>query len=93
MASLRPLGELSHPNQPIGVSDRGVHRFKQNNIVRFLLDWASDRGMSLNQLVLMPFQDADWVQFYQLIGYSVRGFGELNFSDEWYSKAVSQLQE
>lgn len=77
-----------HPMQPL-VKDDGVVRFYPNAIVRFLLDWATPRGMSLNELAIMPFSDADREQFAQLIGYSLSGFGELRYvRDETYAEAA-----
>lgn len=62
--------------QPIEFDEHGVIRFKANAIVRYLLD---NGGLDLNQLVVRPeFSTADWEQFYQLIGYSVSGYGELS---------------
>lgn len=67
------------PMQPI-VMDSGVVHFQENAIVRFLVDWARERGMSLNELALMPFRDDDRMQLAQLIGYSVSGFGDLSYA-------------
>jgi hypothetical protein len=73
-----------HPMQPL-VLDRGLVRFRGNPIVRFLLDHG---GYDMNALAAMPFSDDDREQFAQLIGYSVRGFGELSYvSDRTYAKA------
>lgn len=69
------------PDQPIVLID-GVVRFKANNIVRFLLDRG---GFDLNELAAIDylFTQGEWEQFYQLIGYSVSGFGDLsNVSEE-----------
>lgn len=70
---------LRHPTQPIGFDDHGTIRFKQNGIVRMLLD---DGPYDLNQLSLMvargQFRAEDYTQLMQLIGYSVSGFGELS---------------
>lgn len=49
-------------------------RFKENSIVRFLLDGGP---FDLNMLARMPFSVEDREQFAQLIGYSLEGFGEL----------------
>lgn len=72
---------LRHPMQPIGFDDDGVIRFKQNGIVRMLLD---DGPYDLNQLSLMvergELRAEDYTQLMQLIGYSVSGFGELSSS-------------
>jgi len=68
--------------QPVEWDGRGVVRFKQNDIVAFLLRFAAWRGMTLNELHGMPnalgievpeFSSEDWDQFNQLHGYSVSG--------------------
>ena len=69
------LQTREHPMQPIGFADDGCIRFKPNKIVQYLLDAGT---IDLNQLSLMPFTDADWDQFYQLIGYSVSGYCDLS---------------
>lgn len=78
-----------HPMQPF-VMDGKVIRFKENPIVRFLLDWARPRGMGLNELACIRdrFTDEDRAQFAQLIGYSLHGWGTLPYvSDEAYEAA------
>lgn len=67
-----------HPMQPIYLDKHGVARFRQNNIVRFLQEWASSRGMNLNDLHMLGYDKEEWEQFNQLIGYSVSGWGELS---------------
>jgi hypothetical protein len=82
-----------HPMQPVERAPDGVVRFKANKIVRFLIDWASARGMSLNELAVMDFPDADFEQLAQLIGYSVSGFGELSYvSPEAIAKADERAE-
>jgi len=61
--------------QPLYCDDDGDTRFKANEIVRFLLDKG---GLDLNDLSARDFSQADWEQFYQLIGYSLRGYHELS---------------
>ena len=76
--------KAKHPMQPV-ITVGGVKRFKANAIVRFLLDAGP---FDMNQLALMKFSREDREQFAQLIGYSVTGFGELQYvSDEAYKKA------
>jgi hypothetical protein len=70
-----------HPMQPIELCGDGIVRFKPNRIVQFLVDWAQPRGMSLNDLARLPFDNEDRSQLAQLIGYSVSGFGELSYTD------------
>ena len=63
----------------------GVVRFKQNAIVRFLLN---EGPFTLNQLENMEFSNQDREQFAQLIGYSVSGYRELSYvSDESFKLA------
>ncbi len=68
-----------HPMQPVERDRHGVIRFKRNAIVRFLVDWARERGMTLNELAVMDFPDADFEQLAQLLGYSVSGWGDLSY--------------
>lgn len=80
------MSEVKHPMQPL-IRDRGVVRFKENAIVRHLLDHG---GIDLNRLALLHFDDAEREHFAQLIGYSVQGFGELSYvSDEAFEAAQS----
>jgi len=77
-----------HPVQPLEKDPNGVLRFKENKIVRFLLD---NGGYDMNKLATMPFSQEDREQFAQLIGYSLGGFGELSYvSDETYKRADLQ---
>lgn len=66
-----------HPMQPLVYDCEGVIRFKKNKIVRHLLD---NGGLDLNKLCVQCHEDSqeDWEQFYQLIGYSVSGYGDLS---------------
>lgn len=66
-----------HPRQP-EVMVNGVLRFKQNAIVRFLLD---EGPFDLNRIALMDFSADDRRQFAQLIGYSVSGYYDLPESE------------
>jgi len=73
------------PIQPLDKDDSGVIRFRENAIVRFLLDAGP---FDLNQLAAMEFSAGDREQFAQLIGYSLSGFGELSYvTDETYNAA------
>jgi hypothetical protein len=73
-----------HPIQPL-VDNHGTLRFKENAIVRHLLDHG---GIDMNKLAMLPFENEDRVQFAQLIGYSLSGFGELSYvSDDDYDAA------
>lgn len=65
-----------HPIQPLYLSRGNVIRFRENGIVRFLLD---SGPFDMNKLALMKFSQADREQFAQLIGYSFGGFEELGY--------------
>lgn len=68
-----------HPMQPIVIATDKVARFQQNKVVRFLLDFASERGCGMNTLATMDFAREDHEQFAMLIGYSVSGAGDLSY--------------
>lgn len=88
------LKAFSQPMQPIELDAHGVMRFKDNAIVRKLLDHASPLGMSMNDIALLDVSDEDRMQFAQLIGYSVSGYGSLSYvSDESYEQAVMAQPE
>lgn len=88
MVSGQKLTEMKNPMQPIGEDDCGRLRFKRNLIVRDLLDFASDRGMNLNTIAAGGYTDDDRRQFAQLIGYSLSGYGELDYvGDEDFEAA------
>lgn len=77
------------PIQPLTRDAAGTIRFEKNLIVRFLLDAGP---FDLNQLMKLPFPNEDREQFAQLIGYSLQGFGELDYvSDATYNEASSLL--
>ena len=67
----------------------GVVRFEANPIVRTLVDRARVGKCDLNDLAIMDFPQAAWEEFYQLIGYSVNGYCDLNVSDESVEKALA----
>lgn len=66
-----------HPMQPVVFDQHGVVRFKANAIVRYLLD---NGGIDMNHLALQNFSEEDEMQFAQLIGYSVSGYGDLSYA-------------
>ncbi|MEO0868881.1 MAG: hypothetical protein AAFY17_10620 [Cyanobacteria bacterium J06642_11] len=77
----------NHPIQPLEYDEQGVLRFKENAIVRHLLD---NGGIGLNALTKLDFSDKDRQQFAQLIGYSHDGYGSLSFvDDEAYDAALA----
>ncbi len=70
--------KAKHPMQPV-VDVDGIHRFKENKIVSYLLETST---ADLNSLALMPFSKEDRQQLAQLIGYSVGGFCDLSYGSE-----------
>jgi hypothetical protein len=81
----------AHPMQPLELDDHGILRFKQNAIVRFLLDAGV---FDMNTIALMPFSNEDREQFAQLIGYSYGGFCDLSYvSDETWQLADKARDE
>ena len=68
-----------NPYQPLIVDPHGSVRFRENAIVNHLYEWAQARGMGLNEIACMEFEQDDRVQFAQLIGYSLKGFHELSY--------------
>ena len=82
--------DMRHPHQKIIVDDKGVKRFQANQVVVYLLDCVREGiKVDLNSLAKIPFFSEDYIQFYELIGYSVCGFGDLSFvSDKVYEEAT-----
>jgi hypothetical protein len=82
------------PMQPI-VLVGNVIRFQENAVVSYMMEHASELlvdndvmwvkgSIDLNKLFIATqhVHRDDWVQFAQLIGYSVSGFGDLNYVDK-----------
>ena len=79
-----------HPIQPLYKDENGTLRFKENAIVRYLLEYGD---FDMNTIAVLDFSDEDRMQFAQLIGYSLSGFGELSYvSDEVYGAASKMSQ-
>jgi uncharacterized protein YceH (UPF0502 family) len=81
---------MTLPTQPVYMADNGVTRFRANAIVNFVHDWARDRGLGLNELAAMDFEDADRRQYMQLLGYSIAGYCELGFVTSVDAREVSE---
>lgn len=82
---------MKHPIQPIEIAHDGAVRFKENKIVRHLLNTHPSCG--LNELAAMEFDVEDMRQLAQLIGYSLSGYGTLSYvRDEDYSAAEQMRQ-
>ncbi len=64
------------------------NRFISNRIVEALL---ASSSLNLNVIATMDFTAQERIQFAQLIGYSLCGFGELTYvDDESYDAALKQ---
>lgn len=68
------------PMQPVVVAADGVIRFKQNQIIRDMLDLCEKHGLGLNEIAMRDYEKDDRSQLMQLIGYSVSGYGNLDCS-------------
>lgn len=83
---------MKHPIQPLE-KKYGVLRFKENAIVRYLLDHGAKHGCGLNEIAGMDFPKEDHIQFAQLIGYSLSGYSELSYvDDDTYGTAEKMLE-
>jgi hypothetical protein len=85
----------NNPMQPLCIDDNGVMRFKENKLVKYLLDANGVIGM--NELGVFAIHAGvsrtDQEQFAQLIGYSLSGFGELSYvRDKTYAKAEEKAE-
>ena len=69
---------LEQGEQPLVLDDAGVIRFRENRIIRLLLDAGP---FDLNQIALMAFSDQERQLLAQLIGYSVSGYGDLPYAE------------
>ncbi len=79
---------MKNPIQPLAKDAKSVLRFKENAIVRHLLD--THPTVNMNRLAGMEFTNDDRQQFAQLIGYSLDGYGSLSsyVDDEAYAAAA-----
>lgn len=83
---------MKHPMQPIYEDANGTHRFKPNAIVQYLIENPLQE-VDMNQLACMDFDQDDRIQFAQLIGYSLYGFGELSYvTDDAYGTACEMTK-
>lgn len=80
---------MKHPIQPLEKDMYGRIRFKSNKIVEYLLDTG---GIDMNKIAREQFDREDYVQFAQLIGYSLDGFGTLSYvDDEDFDNAANMI--
>lgn len=77
---------IRHSMQPVIWDGKGVIRFQENPIVSYLLNWAQNNGLGLNELAALSASEVwtknDWEHFAQLHGYSVSGWGSLSYVRE-----------
>lgn len=57
--------------------DQGNIRFKANAIVAWLFD---TQRINLNEIVMHKWPIEDQEEFWQMLGYSVSGYGDLSFA-------------
>ena len=81
---------MKHPIQPLEKKG-GAFYFKQNAIVRHILDHAKKHGCGLNEIAIMDFSKEDRMQFAQLIGYSLHGYRELSYVDDASYAAAEEM--
>lgn len=80
-----------HPVQPLYVDRMDVIRFRPNKIVQFL---AKTSKFDENALELIGFPHEDRIQFAQLTGWSLSGFGDLSYvTEDDYARAEQALLE
>lgn len=65
---------------------QGVVRFRENAIVRALLNVASRHGFGLNEIAMGDYAQEDREQLAQLIGYSIAGYHELSYVSDASAK-------
>jgi len=86
----------THPMQPVVVASDGIHRYKDNSIVRYMLDAGQRAGLfDLNTIAthLPEFPREDHEQLAQLIGYSVSGACDLSYmSDAVCNAALAESE-
>lgn len=76
------------PMQPLHIDQNGKPRFVANLLVDALLSYSTAKGMGMNELALVKCSPEERMQFAQLIGYSLSGYGELSYvTDESYNEA------
>ena len=81
------------PMQPVVVAADGVIRFKQNQIIRDMLDLCEKHGLGLNEIAMRDYEKDDRSQLMQLIGYSVSGYGNLGCSRAKHVMRADQKAE
>lgn len=86
------------PMQPVHITEGGIARFVANRIVDDALDTAAGQGFDMNHIALLALQGRytkdEQMQFAQLIGYSVDGYGSLSYTtDLSYEEAQAKIND
>jgi len=63
-------------SQPLYTDNRGILRFKENDVILYLLHKS---GITIEQVASLPFSNEDKIQFVQLIGIDIVAFEFLPF--------------
>ena len=80
----------SYPMQPVYLDKDGVARFKANAVVDWLF---RSNGMDLNRIPTDALDVGDVEVFWQMLGYSVSGYGDLSFvRDETVARADAEVE-
>lgn len=84
--------------QPVHITEGGIARFVQNRIVVDALNIANLQGFDMNQIAIRAAQGGytkdEQMQFAQLIGYSVDGYGSLSYTtDLSYEEAQAKIND
>lgn len=74
------LEDAALPMQPICVASDGIVRFNKNRMVNDLYEFSQPRGFGLNEMARRDYTQEERMQFAQLIGYSVSGYGSLSYA-------------
>lgn len=82
---------VREPMQPIIKDIHGVDRFRANAIVEAIYNETSKHGYDMNRIAgTVSFNDVDRMQFAQLLGYSISGYGDLSYvTDKSYDRAYA----
>ncbi|MBY0510184.1 MAG: hypothetical protein K2P94_08505 [Rhodospirillaceae bacterium] len=81
---------LQHLSRPLVWSEDGMLHFQPNAICHWLLETGH---VCMNTISQQGFCDADRAEFAQLIGYSVSGWGELDYVTFKQFRLVQHLAE
>ena len=83
---------MTFPMQPIYEDAEGQARFRENAIVQWMVEQGRlGKKFDLNTIAGLPVPQADFVQFVQLIGYSIKGFHELSGVPDAAALAASEV--